>query len=162
MFLLYLDFDGVLHPSSVYCESGNKVVLRDATGHELFEHAVILESILKQFPDIRLVLSTNWVAALGFDATLSRLPPGLQKIVVGATFDPKLMDHGAFSLLGRGVQVGDDVRRREPSAWVALDDADEWWATEHRKNLILTDSKLGLGEHRAQRELINLLTRFTS
>lgn len=162
MRILYLDYDGVLHPDSVYWARGRGVYLKDAPEHELFEHGEILESILATFPDVKIVLSTSWVPALSFSRAKKRLPSGLQARVIGATFHSQYMHRSGFLMLGRGVQVCDDVLRRRPTAWAAIDDADEGWPDAHRHRLVLTDSKLGLGDEGKQQELIQILMQLAN
>lgn len=73
--LLYLDFDGVLHPSEVFHQGGRGPTLAESfAGHKLFEHAVTLAKLLASYPSVRLVLSTSWVLAYGLEAATSYLP----------------------------------------------------------------------------------------
>jgi len=49
--VLFLDFDGVLHPEDVYQLPGGPPFIRTpATGHTLFEHMVPLETLLAPYP----------------------------------------------------------------------------------------------------------------
>jgi len=156
MVVLYLDFDGVLHPDAAYW-SPRGVVLQGHPGHALFEHVPLLESALAPYPDVRIVLSTSWVPDLGFSRARKRLGPQLAQRVIGATFhsrymrrrrdiEPRSMDGMLLSVrddyhtLPRGMQVWNDVCRRKPDGWLALDDNDEGWPEEHRHRLVLTDS----------------------
>lgn len=53
MQLLYLDFDGVLHPSAVYRSPGGAIFLEQYyvdDGHRLFEHADLLAELLVLVP----------------------------------------------------------------------------------------------------------------
>lgn len=81
--ILFLDFDGVLHPGEVYLRNGTPAL--DEQG-ELFMWAPILEEILADFPAVRVVLSTTWVVHLGFERARKRLPATLQRRVIGATW----------------------------------------------------------------------------
>ncbi|MDQ5877834.1 MAG: hypothetical protein QG638_566 [Pseudomonadota bacterium] len=71
--ILFLDFDGVLHSSEVYLIR-RQPVLRAEEGMTLFQHAPLLVDALAERPDIRIVLSTSWVARLGFDRTKAFIP----------------------------------------------------------------------------------------
>lgn len=140
--VLYLDFDGVLHPDEVY-STKHGIILR-APGHRLFEGAVILESILAPYPNIKIVLSTSWVIVKGFSYAREQLPPTLYSRVIGATFHRRLMDRYAFLQLRRGQQIASDVNRRGAGDWLALDDDDEGWPPHYGDRLVRCDSKLGL------------------
>lgn len=145
--LLYLDFDGVLHPSDVYRVPGVGPSLAGgyaSRGHRLFEHAPQLVGLLKPYPHVRIVLSTNWVYVLGYDRTREHLPQELRERVIGATYHSR-MPPDAYELSSRGQQVWADVQRRLPSAWLSLDDDDELWPEAARRHWFQTDRDAGIG-----------------
>lgn len=149
--LLYLDFDGVLHPEHCYWHPRKGPYLK-APGHSLFEHLALLEQLLEPHPEVRIVLSTTWVQTYQFSETARKLGSSLRPLVIGATFHTG-MDREGFRDMPRGRQVLGDVSRRQPSAWVALDDDPTGWPDGARDKLVLTDGLHGLGEARAQMEL---------
>jgi hypothetical protein len=69
--ILFLDFDGVLHPNDVYLVD-ERPVMGNADGHEgrdsLFCFAPLLADALQNRPDVTIVLSTSWVPYLDDDA----------------------------------------------------------------------------------------------
>lgn len=146
---LFLDFDGVLHPDAVYRVEG-KIVLR-ANGLSLFEWAPILDHVLSPYSELQIVLSTSWVRVLGFDKAVEQLPPAIRHRVVGATWHR----HGprGWEFLTRYEQIIRNVERHAHARWLAIDDNDDGWAEQHRDQLVLTDSILGLGEPAVQQEL---------
>ncbi len=146
---LFLDFDGVLHPDAVYRVRGQVILRMD--GFSLFEWSPILVDLLAPYSDMQIVLSTSWVRVLGFDHTRARLPEGLQRRVVGATWHR----HGprGWEYLNRYEQIFRNVQRHGHTHWLAIDDCGAEWSEEHRSNLVLTDSLLGLGAASAQAEL---------
>lgn len=151
--LLYLDFDGVLHPSEVFHQPGHGPAMAERfAGHKLFEHVEALNELLAPHPSVHLVLSTSWVQAYGIESAASYLPPELRVRIVGATFDPE-RDGPAFSSVARGYQITADARRRRVRKWVALDDDARNWPTAHGSRLIATDPILGFGEPSAQASL---------
>jgi hypothetical protein len=159
--VLYLDFDGVLHPEGVYWHPKRGVYIHaeyERAGHRLFEHAQLLESLLTPYPDVAIVLSTSWVRQYRFKGTAKRLPPGLQARCVGATFHTQ-MDRYAFDATARGLQVQADVVRRRPSTWLALDDVDEGWERA-REHVLITDAVHGISEPNVLEQLCQALTRF--
>lgn len=140
--VLYLDFDGCLHPSSVFFSPKRGPFLWSAPGR-LFEHAGLLEQLLAPYNDICIVLSTAWVVRQSYSKTRGRLPAGLRGRTVGATFH-SAMDRAAFEQLSRGQQVSADASRRLPRAWFALDDDSQDWPLETRGHLIETDTIRGI------------------
>ena len=142
--VMYLDFDGVLHHENVLWHPRKGVYLGAPPEFALFQHAALLERLLAPHPHVRIVLSTNWVRVLGYSRSVKRLPLGLRERVVGATFHSS-MNERLFAMLPRGVQVLDDVERRQPADWIALDDDGSGWPKEHQHRLVLTDERLGLG-----------------
>jgi hypothetical protein len=70
--ILFLDYDGVLHPDAVY-QTCRGLELR-APG-QLLMHAGVPETILDDHPAERIVLSTSWVRLLSFKRARGVLPP---------------------------------------------------------------------------------------
>lgn len=141
--VLYLDFDGVLHHENVLRHPRRGIYLGAPPEFTLFQHAALLEALLQPYPAIRIVLSTSWVRVFGYSRSVKRLPPGLQEKVIGATYHSR-MNEQRFTQLPRGVQVLEDVARREPRDWLAVDDTGDGWPKEHLQRLVLTDERLGL------------------
>lgn len=56
--VLYLDYDGVLHHEDVRWRPRVGAYM-NATGFRLFEHANLLDVLLRPFPELRIVLSTS-------------------------------------------------------------------------------------------------------
>lgn len=155
---LFLDFDGVLHPDAVYRRRGHGIFLHkpslppefhDAT---LFGYAGHLVDVLDDFPSVRIVLSSSWVASLRFTAALSHLPPALQVRVVGATYHSRHTPD--WDLQSRYQQIMVHVVRHHlGQAWVAIDNDPEGWPEDQRDRLVLTDDFRGIGDPRAQDDL---------
>lgn len=142
LFVLYLDFDGVLHHENVHWHP-KRGAYAGPPGFVLFEHAELLEQLLAPYPSLCIVLSTAWVRTYGVHGSAKRLPPGLRSRVIGATFHSK-MSEAEFLEKPRGIQVAEDAMRRKPFRWIALDDTDKGWPTE-RSNVFITDERLGIG-----------------
>lgn len=147
--VLFLDYDGVLHPDAVYREGG-RIVLR-ADGFELFEWASVLEDLLAPYPALQIVLATSWVHVLGFDVAYSHLSKGIQQRVVGATWYQTAPRR--WNRLSRYEQIRHTVERHHFNRWLAVDDDCAEWGEDHRANLVQTDPLLGLGANQAQQDL---------
>lgn len=171
--IIFLDFDGVLHPDAVYHSSNKPLELR-APG-ALMMHAAVLEAILDEHDPhrhIKIILSTSWVRFLGFSKTLKKMTPGLRSHVGGATWHsamakpdgrPYSRDTDPFNWMPRWQQIEWYVNRHEVQHWIAIDDlhsGQEAWPDDLRDHLILTDSEKGLGCLHVQDELKRKLKIF--
>lgn len=143
--LLYLDFDGVLHHENVLWHSRVGAYLSAPDGYVLFQHAELLEKILEPYPQVQIVLSTSWVSRYGRTKSAKNLRPALRSRVVGATFHSR-MNQDEFAVVPRGMQVWQDVVRRKPRAWLALDDNVEDWPAEHAAHVVRTHKHAGLSD----------------
>ena len=113
MKLVYLDYEGVLTPWP------------PASNREYFQSADILVDLLQPYADVKLVLSTSWVLTHSLRGAQLHLPKELQERVIGSTFDERIVDRDAFSEMPRHQQILEDVERRKPTQWLAIDD-DAW------------------------------------
>lgn len=153
--VLYLDFDGVLHPDAVYRHREPPFIRLRSPGHHLFESCDVLERALRRYPATRIVLSTSWVAAFSYSATLRHLPEGLRRRVVGATYHRLYTPD--FRFLTRYQTIVDDTERRRPRKWLAIDNDDAGWPDSSRHQLVRTPDELGLACPRAQADLTEKL-----
>lgn len=151
--VLYLDFDGVLHPDSAY-RTRNGIELLHHPGHSLFEHVPLLDEVLAPYPDVKIVLSTSWLLIKGgYDHAKARLSPTLQGRCIGGTFHRREMRKAWFESVSRPAQVLLDVKRRKPVRWVAVDDWSEGWPAWANAHLVRTDRILGIAETNVLDEL---------
>jgi len=147
--LLYLDFDGVLHHHNVMFHPLIGPYLSAAPdGAVLFQHMNVLQDLLKPYPVVQIVLSTTWVARLGLAIAKKQLHPDLRQRVIGATCRSS-KDRERISNLSRGQQVLADVQKRQPTAWLAVDDDESGWPIAYRAHLVHTDKHHGLGDIQA-------------
>ena len=147
--LLYLDFDGVLHHHDVWWHERIGPYMRAPEEYKLFQHLPLLEAVLAPYPSVKIVLSTSWVRRYGCAKAAKQLGPRLRQRVIGATFHSR-MSEDLFTALPRGKQVWDDVQRRSPLGWIALDDDDHGWPPEYAGHLVKTHPKEGLSCRNAQ------------
>lgn len=151
--ILFLDFDGVLHPDAAFLVNG-KPELR-AEG-ELFMWAPLLVDVLAANSAIRIVLSTSWVRELRFSRARSYLPDELAKRVIGATWHSAMARHpeGHHLLSGptwwdhatRYQQIKRYIDRAGLQDWIAIDDNDIGWADADQRYLIHTQGNTGISD----------------
>lgn len=158
--VLYLDFDGVLHPEPVYRHpKGGLYFGAECVGHTLFENAGLLIDALEPYPQVAIVLSTSWVRVLSYSRAKDYLPEPLRRRVIGATFHSG-MDKREFDAMTRGGQVLADARRRGITRWVAVDDTNEGWLSAADSHLVLTEEKAGLAKPESLADLVAKLQQF--
>lgn len=139
--VLFLDFDGVLHPSEVFLVDGAPE-LRWSQDPELklFCWAGILETVLAECDPaglIEIVLSTSWGHKLGKERAASYLPESLRKRVIGGTFD---------LAIPRGWEVALQAEESDIGEWIAIDDSTRSWPKAYRNRLVDCDPSLGLSD----------------
>jgi hypothetical protein len=143
--ILFLDYDGVVHHENVLWNSRIGAYLSAPDEFKLFQHVPLLEKLLAPYPEVRIVLSTSWVRRYGCTGSAKNLGYELRHRVIGATFHSR-MDESLFLEKPRGQQVWEDVLRRKPKDWIALDDVNEGWPPESEGKFIQTHEKLGISE----------------
>jgi hypothetical protein len=141
--LLFLDFDGCMHPFG--CDIDR-----------YFCHLSLLEAWLRERPSVGIVISSSWREMHPFEEMRSYFSEDLQQRILGMTpiskrgaseqFDGELSP----TRFERELEVLQWLRESgEPwRPWVALDDQ-AWLFRPFSKRLILCDGKVGL----TQREL---------
>ncbi len=143
--ILFLDYDGVLHPDAAFMTKRG-IELRGPG--ELFMWAPILENLLAECPQIQIVLSTSWVRVLGFRAAKKRLPDSVQDRVIGATWHSGEAigwpGQIKFEDMTRYQQIMRYCGRARLSDWIALDDDIAGWPDDQRHRLLQCDPQKGL------------------
>ena len=139
--ILFLDFDGVTHPDP--CDK-----------ERLFESLPLLESVLRSFPDVQVVLSTTWRQNYPIGELRDLFSNDIVARVIGGT--PAISDYDRDWY---PVALSERPRQREVEAWlhqnrtlahpwVAIDDRPLWFNTEC-PNLLVTDRTIGFTESNA-------------
>lgn len=139
--ILFLDFDGVLHPDP--CREARR----------LFEHAPRLADLLEDFPEACIVLSTSWRNGRSIDELVGPLVAPLRARVIGVTptfgnfvAPPRLVPYRRQAeCLQWLVEQGHEDR-----PWFALDDRASWFEP-YCDRLIECDSRRGFDAHAARR-----------
>lgn len=161
--ILFLDFDGVLHPDAVYLERGRPVLRGDG---ELFMWSRHLVDVLASAPHVRIVLSTSWARELRFARARDYLPAELRTKVIGATWHSGMASDDEHRPLGRGTwwdtstryqQIRRYADRAGLAQWIAVDDNPEGWGDADKHRLVQTDSTRGLSDTSTMQRLVALL-----
>lgn len=150
--VLFLDFDGVLHPDAVYRTRRGLELRAPGT---LMMHAPILIELLQDFPAVRIVLSTSWVRLLSYRRARDYLPPALQARTISATWHSAMIRSPieGYDSWSRHEQIRAAVTRAGITQWLALDDDPNysWPPTDAR--LVRCEPREGLGNDQTQAEL---------
>lgn len=161
--IIFLDYDGVLHPDEAYWYRKRGIVLKTANLPDEFQHldlfcyTEILVDALNGFSDTQIVLSTSWVQVLGYSRTLKRLPDVLRRRVIGATYHSRLTPR--WSDQTRFEQIRENVLYRGlDSDWIAIDNDDVGWPDGQRDRLVHTDDYRGLADPAVLEQLQRLLS----
>jgi len=146
--VLFLDFDGVLHPDGEAALDENFRLLPNAN---LFCWLKILNEILEPHPDVQIVVSSDW-RRLFDDENLVRLlgPLGGRFAGVVETLESP-----------RSQEILGEAARRSIERWVALDDhASVHEAAKEDCRFIACDPRLGVSNPETQKALSKRLLAF--
>ena len=126
MKILFLDFDGVLHPAS------------HGIGY-LFSKAQLLQDAMAT-ADIPIVISSSWRFTHTLKALTDKLPKALGRRVIDVTGGPVIGRHSRFQEIMNYLSV-----HKEYSDWRALDDS-YWEFPSSCKELIRCNPNSGITE----------------
>ncbi|WP_179258750.1 HAD domain-containing protein [Burkholderia aenigmatica] len=142
--VLFLDYDGVLHRGDSYITPEG--VVSSAPDIELFEFARVLEELLDPYPQIEIVLSTDWCFRFGLEHARHALPlESLRQRVADATYDLEHDDPALWPTQTRGSQILRYARRHNLVLWLAIDDRRDGFHG-YRDRLIHCQTEAGLGD----------------
>ena len=147
--ILFLDFDGVLHPDQAYMHPTRGVVLKTANLPPEYDHLDLfcflpgLLTVLDEFPEVHIVLSTSWVKVLGLEVTKDWLPSAMKDRIIGSTYDCAQTPN--WQQASRYWQIVDCINRMKLAGpWLAIDDDAQGWPDAERHHLVRTDEIDGL------------------
>lgn len=135
--ILFLDFDGVLHPEPCY-EDEN-----------LFCRRAQLENILRDFPSVEIVISSNWRDTRTLEELQAFFSDDIAKRIIGVTPDWRDLRelHDVIGTYPRHIEIEGWRRQsgRVWEPWVALDDR-AYWFRPFLENLIRCDPAVGIDD----------------
>lgn len=139
--ILFLDFDGVLHPE------GEGHLPNDGTD---FCFLPRLEALLRDFPLVAIVISSTWRQRLTLDQLRAFFSPDIAARIIGVTPAPRRDAAGYVHARREGeicAWLAANGGVEQP--WVALDDA-EWQFDRHVNRLVACGSFTGFDDQAAQ------------
>jgi len=135
--ILFLDFDGVLHPEPCYDD------------RNLFCRRAQFENILRDFPNVEIVISSSWRDTRTLEELRTFFSDDIGKRIIGVTPDWRDLQelHEVIGTYPRHIEI-EGWRRHvgriwEP--WVALDDR-AYWFRPFLENLVRCDPGVGLDD----------------
>lgn len=147
-YLLFLDFDGVLHPHDAHFALADvKVPIADLQAAGLFVHCQLLADLLRPHPNFGLVVHSTWRKTHDLQALRNLLGPVGDRVVAATAVD-----------LEREASVLDFMRKRRlrPEQVLILDDAPAEFGVLQAR-VVACDSFKGLSDASTQRSLLAAL-----
>lgn len=135
--ILFLDFDGVLHP-----EHNGEPTPAD----RVFCHLPRFEAVMRDFPAVEIVISSMWRYQFALDELRARFSPDIAARIIDATPQTERIE-GEYLPARREGEILDWLAAagREGSAWTAIDDA-AWQFQQHRDKLVACAWYIGLDD----------------
>lgn len=134
--ILFLDFDGVLHPQydGAWVPPG-----------QAFCHLPRLEAVLRDFPSVDLVISSEWRRQFPLDVLRARFSPDIAVRIVGATPAVASAPAGHYVPARREAEILQwlgSAGRSADGSWLALDDA-VWQFDRYRDRIVACSARTG-------------------
>ncbi|MFA9275572.1 MAG: HAD domain-containing protein [Candidatus Aquirickettsiella gammari] len=135
--IIFLDFDGVLHPEPCYDQN------------QLFCFLPRLEKILHEFPHVSVVVSSTWRDTRSLDTLRDFFDVAIRHRIIGAT--PHWRERvELFEVIGYQRQTEIEAWLRDSGEpwlpWIAIDDK-PYLFRSFLSNLIKTESSSGFDEN---------------
>jgi hypothetical protein len=135
--ILFLDFDGVLHPE--YDGEPTPV-------DRVFCHLPRFEAVMREFPSVEIVISSTWRHQFTLDELRARFSRDIAARIIGATPETDPID-GQYLPARREGEILEWLAAtgRENVPWLALDDA-AWQFQQHRERLVACSWYIGMDD----------------
>lgn len=135
--ILFLDFDGVLHPQ----HDGEPT-----PAAELFCHLPRFEAVMRDFSTVKIVITSMWRYDFSLDELKAKFSPDIAVRIIGTT---RLTDRtdGSYLPARREREILDwlAASKLETCQWLALDDS-VWQFDQHKKHLVSCSWYIGMDE----------------
>ncbi len=148
--IIFLDFDGVLHPQKPHVPLGDQA----------FCHLPRFENVVRDYPTIEIVISSTWREHRTLAQLRSFFSADLAHRIIGAT--PIVPDLNGVQPYLREAEILAwlSIAERESEPWCALDDT-AWLFSPPQERLIHCQSYIGFDED-AEMRLREFLAENTS
>ena len=145
--VLFLDFDGVLHPETVPCFDEH---LRYISHEDALCFIPILVDLLRHYPDLKIVVSSDWRGVFD-DRNLQKLLGPLGERFIGVVESVSR---------SRADEILAEAARRGVEQWLAIDDHPSVAVAREKGNerFIVCDPETGMSSTAVQEELKRKLT----
>ncbi|MBU9402092.1 hypothetical protein KTE13_20335 [Burkholderia multivorans] len=147
--LVYLNFDGVLHPNHLLYRYGRAPELL-SPGHTVLEYASAFAEALEVCPDATVVLNTWWTYHLPMDACVELLPIPIRRRVSGTTLACAF--HGEV-LPNRVREAEKHIGMPATEELLVVDNSAARYRSDLLPHLLLVDEERGLACQSAMRAL---------
>ena len=135
--ILFLDFDGVLHPQ--YDGEPTPV-------SEIFCHLPRFESVMRDFPSVEIVISSTWRIQFTLKDLRDKFSPDIAARIIDMTPQIKWADDNYLPARREGeILKWLEIAGRSCTPWIALDDA-VWQFKQHRDRLVACTWYVGLND----------------
>lgn len=134
--ILFLDFDGVLHPMN--------------RSNGVLSQLKVFEEFIRNHPNIDIVISSSWRTDHSLEKLKSFFSEDVSKRIIGIT--PNRYDGFHTERYQREKEIEDWLREegREYESRIILDDCD-WMFSPHCRGLFLIDPEIGFTSENAEK-----------
>lgn len=139
--ILFLDFDGVLHPWDPKTQLSEQ---------QMFSLKPLLENTLRTFPNVEIVITSSWRQKYSLEKLRHLFSPEFSQRIIGVTPPSRRDKRGRYPNGCRSQEILQWLyqNRRNVDQWLALDDLEWMFEPSLRHRLILCDSAIGLTDQK--------------
>lgn len=154
--LVYLNFDGVLHPNHLLYRYGRAPELL-SPGHTVLEYASAFAEAFEVCPDATVVLNTWWTYHLSMDACVELLPVPVRRRISGTTLASAFQGE---ALPNRVREAENHIGMPAKEELLVVDNSAARYRSDLLPHLLLVDEERGLSCQSAMSELKKRLCSF--
>ncbi len=139
--IIFLDFDGVLHPWEPKTQLNEK---------QMFSSKPLLENTLRSFPNVEIVITSSWRQKYPLEKLRRLFSPEFAQRIIGVTPPTRRDERGRYPNGCRGQEILQWLyqNHRNVDQWIALDDLEWMFEPSLRSHLVLCDSSTGLTDQK--------------